>query len=177
MSAIVRRRFGVQSLMQDVRRHYVLLIRRYTEGEESALFNVYYTAVHRVACRDYTPEQILAWAPADLDPKIWTAKIREHRPFVAELDGEVVGYADLQFNGYIDHFYVSGNHPRQGVGSKLMTHLLGEAKAHSLWELTSDVSRTAQPFYERFGFTIVEQRFPVVRGVMVPNALMKRRVA
>jgi putative acetyltransferase len=112
----------------------VLLIRRYTEGEESALFDVYYSAVHRVASRDYTPEQIQAWAPADLDPRIWMTTIREINPFVAELDGEVIGYADLQPNGYIDHFFVSGHYPRQGVGSQLMTHLLGEARAQSLRE-------------------------------------------
>ncbi len=155
----------------------MLLIRRHKEGEESALFDVYYSAIHLIASRDYTAEQIQAWAPADLDPGIWTAKIREIRPFVAELNGNVAGYADLQPNGYIDHFFVSGHHPRQGVGSKLMTHIQNEARAQSIRELTSDVSRTAQPFYERFGFAVVEQRFPVVRGVMIPNALMRHRVA
>jgi putative acetyltransferase len=163
--------------MRDVRRHYVLLIRRHKEGEESALFDVYHSAVHLIASRDYTPEQIQAWAPADLDPILWNTTIRNINPFVAELNGSIVGYADLQSNGYIDHFFVSGRHPRQGVGSQLMTHLLKEATAQSIQELTSDVSRTAQPFYERFGFTVVEQRFPIVRGVMLPNALMRRRVA
>ena len=32
------------------------------------------------------------------------------RPLVAEEDGRVVGYADLQASGYIDHFFVSGKH-------------------------------------------------------------------
>jgi putative acetyltransferase len=45
----------------------VLLIRRYQEGEESALFEVYYSAVHLIASRDYTPVQTQAWAPRNLD--------------------------------------------------------------------------------------------------------------
>ena len=155
----------------------MLLIRRHKQGEESALFDVYYSAVHLIASQDYTPEQIQAWAPADLDPILWKTTICNINPFVAELNGSIVGYADLQSNGYIDHFFVSGKHPRQGVGSQLMTHLLKEARATSVQELTSDVSRTAQPFYERFGFTVVEQRFPIVRGVILPNALMRYRVA
>ena len=155
----------------------MLHIRRHKEGEESALFDVYHSAVHLIASRDYTPEQIQAWAPADLDPVLWKTTIHNINPFVAELNGSIVGYADLQSSGYIDHFFVSGRHPRQGVGSQLMTHLLKEARAQSIQELTSDVSRTAQPFYERFGFTVVEQRCPIVRGVMLPNALMRRRVA
>jgi putative acetyltransferase len=99
------------------------------------------------------------------------------KPIVAEMNGRIVGYADLQPTGYIDHFFVSGEHPRQGIGSRLMTHLIQEAKDKDIAELTSDVSRAAQPFYERFGFTIVEERCPIVRGVAVPNALMSRRVA
>lgn len=152
-------------------------IRRYSPGEEPALFDVYYSAIHLVASRDYTPEQIHAWAPKDLDTVLWEKRIRGINPFVADVNGEVVGYADLQANGYIDHFFVSGNHPRVGIGSLLMKHLLREATSLGLSELTSDVGRTAQPFYEKFGFVVVEQRRPEVRGVVIPNALMRRCAA
>ena len=108
-----------------------------------------------------------------LDQDLWTSHIRGINPFVAELPGELVGYADLQANGYIDHFFVSGHHGRCGIGTALMNHLLSEARATSLPELTSNVSRTAQPFYAKFGFTVVEQRKPELRGVVIPNALMR----
>jgi putative acetyltransferase len=149
-------------------------IRRYRQGEEPALFEVFYSAIHLVACRDYTPEQVEAWAPRDLDTELWRNRIRGINPFVAELRGQVVGYADIQPNGYIDHFFVSGNHPRKGIGSQLMRHLLAQAAVLGISELTSDVSRTAQPFYESFGFVVVEQRYPELRGVVLPNALMRR---
>ena len=152
-------------------------IRRYNPGEELALFEVYYSAIHLVASRDYTPEQIQAWAPKDLDSDRWKKRIRGINPFVADLNGALVGYADLQSNGYIDHFFVSGNHPSMGIGSLLMKHLLGEAARLRLSELTSDVSRTAQPFYEKFGFVVVEQRRPKLRGIVIPNALMRRCAA
>jgi putative acetyltransferase len=149
-------------------------IRRYCPGEEPLLFAVYYSAIHLVACQDYTPEQIQAWAPANLDAELWKNRIRGINPYVAELNDEIVGYADLQDNGYIDHFFVSGTHPRSGIGTLLMNHLVFEARARNFREMTSDVSRTAQPFYEKFGFTIVEHREPELRGVIIPNALMRR---
>ncbi|HEY5971666.1 MAG TPA: GNAT family N-acetyltransferase [Pseudoxanthomonas sp.] len=149
-------------------------IRRYRPGEEPELFQVHCSAVHLVASRDYTQEQVHAWAPMDTDVSLWEARIRGINPFVAELNGEIVGYADLQANGYIDHFFVSGAHPRKGIGSLLVEHLLGEAKSLGLSELTSEVSRTAQPFYEKFGFVVAEQRHPERRGIVIPNALMKR---
>lgn len=151
-------------------------IRRYRPGEETALFSVFYSAVHQIASRDYSTEQVQAWAPEDMDADLWAARIREINPFVAELDGKIVGYADLQANGYIDHFFVSGEHARRGVGTALMQHLIREAKAAGLTEMTSHVSRTAQAFFESFGFIVVEQRLPELRGVFIPNAVMKRVV-
>jgi putative acetyltransferase len=152
------------------------LIRRYEPGEEPALFEIYFTAIHLVASHDYTDEQIQAWAPRDIDAVLWKSKMREINPFVAELHGELVGYADVQSNGYIDHFFVSGKYPRRGIGSLIMERIFAHAICGGVQSLTSDVSRTAQPFFTRFGFILVEQRSPEVRGVVIPNALMSRRL-
>jgi putative acetyltransferase len=149
-------------------------IRRFKHGEEVALFEIYHSAIHLVACRDYTEEQVNAWAPADLDRDLWVNRIRGINPFVAEIEGQPVGYADVQRSGYIDDFFVSGRHPRQGIGSALMKFIESEGVYMGVTELTSDVSRTAQPFFEKFGFVVIENRVPVIRGVEVPNALMRK---
>ncbi len=151
-------------------------IRRFAPGEEGALLAVHYSAIHQIAARDYTKAQIEAWAPHDIDPLVWEQRIRALNPFVVELEGCVVAYADLQADGYIDHFFVSGAHPGRSLGSCLMQHILSEARARGLSELSSDVSRTAQGFYARFGFQIVEQREPVRRGIVIPNALMRLKL-
>ena len=149
-------------------------IRRFQHGEELALFEIYYSAIHLIAKNNYSEEQLNAWAPLDLDRQLWVNRIRGINPFVAEIDEKRVGYADVQQNGYIDHFFVSGHHPRQGIGKALMEFIHSEAKRLSLTELTSDVSRTAQPFFERFGFVVVERKKPLLRGVEIPNALMHK---
>ena len=151
-------------------------IRRYEPGEEASLFDVYFTAIHLVARHDYTAEQVEAWAPRDVDISLWQEKIRRINPFVAELNGELVGYADVQQDGYIDHLFVSGKHPRRGIGSLLMTRILEEAKTLAASTLTSHVSRTAQPFFEKFGFVVTERLYPEVRGIVIPNALMSRNI-
>ena len=98
-------------------------------------------------------------------------------PFVAIENDKIVGYADLQDSGYIDHFYVSGTMPRRGVGARLMNELHEEANRLKITELTSNVSVTAQPFFARFGFEIVERKMGEIRGVVVPNALMRKLLA
>lgn len=149
-------------------------IRPFQPGDEPALYRVHREAIHRVASRDYTPEQIQAWAPDRHDPGPWGIKMRRLRPFVAEADGVIAGYADLQPSGYIDHFFVCADFPRQGVGRLLMERIHEEAARQGLAELTADVSKTAQLFFARFGFEIVELRFPVRSGVTIPNALMRK---
>ena len=151
-----------------------MLIREFRFGDEPALHGVYHSAIHQIAIRDYTAEQVNAWAPGTLDLEVWEKRMRGIKPFVAVADGEIVGYGDVQTNGYIDHFFVSGTCPRQGVGRLLMEQIHETAKQIGLSELTSDVSRTAQPFFEYFGFQVVEQRSPVIRGVIVPNVSMRK---
>lgn len=147
-------------------------VRRFRNGEESALFDIFHSAVHQIARRDYTARQIAAWAPPILDADAWRGHIRALTPFVAVRGHQPVGYADLQSTGYIDHFFVSGDHPRQGIGRTLMTTVEGQARRLRLAEMIADVSLTAEPFFSRYGFRIVKRKTQIVRGVALPNARM-----
>lgn len=149
-------------------------IRRFRNGDEISLFSVFLSSVYTLASHYYTHEQIVAWAPSDIDPDHWTNRMRGLRPFVVEVDGEIAGYADVQPNGYIDHFYVSGAYPRQGVGTLLMDRIHEEARERGMAELTSNVSKAAEAFFLRHGFHVVERGFPVCRGVTLQNALMRK---
>jgi putative acetyltransferase len=154
-------------------------IRPMHAGEELALRAVFHSAVHGLASRDYTPEQIEAWAPSEFTTELqerWVSRVRGIQPFVVEFEGLLVAYADIQPSGYIDHFFVAAHMAGRGVGSVLMHHLHRVANERGISVLTSDVSRTAQPFFERFGFLIVAERTPIVRGIAVPNALMRKEL-
>ena len=152
----------------------MMKIRRFIVGDEAALFRVFFSAIRTVASRDYSAEQIEAWAPVNPSKDLWANRIREIQPFVAEIGNEIVGYADVQQDGYIDHFFVSGAHARLGIGTMLMARIHEEATALGLTELTSDVSKTAEPFFTFHGFQVVERRFPEIRGVTLQNALMRK---
>lgn len=149
-------------------------IRRFRVGDESALFQVFLSSIYDIASRDYTATQLEAWAQADRAPEVWASRMMELRPFVAEAEGKITGYADIQPNGYIDHFFVSGVYPRQGVGTLLMSRIHDEAARLGISQLTADVSKTAEPFFLHHGFHVVERGFPIRRGVRLQNALMRK---
>ncbi|MDO9597591.1 MAG: GNAT family N-acetyltransferase [Azoarcus sp.] len=149
-----------------------LTVREFREGEERALWQVMRSAIHEIARLHYTPEQLAAWAPDDYQADAWIALMRSNRPFVAELDGQIAGYADVQADGYIDQFFVAGHAARKGVGSALMRRIEAHARQRGLKILRSNVSLAAQAFYRQFGFEIEAEQDVVVRGVALRNASM-----
>jgi hypothetical protein len=88
-----------------------VLIRDFRVGDEPDLHQVFLSAIHRIAIDDCTPEQVNAWAPRTLDPVLWADRVRGIAPFVMEHEGKPIAYADIQPDGYIDHFFVSAPLP------------------------------------------------------------------
>lgn len=150
----------------------MISITGFQPGIEQELWEVFYSAIHDVCIKDYSIEQVSAWAPKDFESSIWASKMASISPFVAYIDSKVVGYADLQGCGKIDHFFVHGDYQSRGVGSALMRHIL--EKAICFERVYSEVSHTAKPFYERHGFTSIKKQTFTVRKVQLQNNLMQR---
>jgi putative acetyltransferase len=155
----------------------MMRIRPFQPGDEAALHAVFHSAIHGTASRDYTAEQVEAWSPSHLAEEMrerWKARMAGIQPHVVEADTRIAAYGDLQVNGYIDHFFVAAEFGGRGIGTLLMRYILQVAQEKNIGLLTSDVSLTAQPFFLRFGFEIVERRVVEVRGVKLDNARMQR---
>ena len=153
-----------------------MFIRNYRIGEEMALHDVFYSSVHQLGKNHYTAEQLAAWAPGSCDQEVWVRRIGHTLPFVAEISRQIVGYADLQVNGYIDHFFVAGSYSRRGVGTALMEHIHSLARERGIFELTSDVSLSAEQFFARHGFSVIERQTPVIGGVTLANSRMRKKL-
>ncbi len=96
------------------------------------------------------------------------------QPFVAEWDGVIVGYADLQPDGLIDHFFCHHGYQGIGVGRTLMSHLLDVGSERDVARYYAHVSTTARPFFEHFGFQVTATKEVAVRGVKLRNHTMQR---
>lgn len=152
-------------------------VRPYREPEDAAAtYAAFRAAIRETASRFYEPEQIAAWLGPERDLGEWDARRRRARTVVAEVDGAVVGFADLLPDGLVDMLFV---HPRaggRGVARALLAAVLAEARARGITELRTFASRSAQPVFARAGFVVVAERpGNTVRGVVVPNAEMRRR--
>ena len=83
-----------------------LCLRPYRPSDCPALARLFYETVHTVNRRDYTPRQLDAWAPEEMDLAGWDRSFRGHFALVAELEGRLAGFGDIHRTGYLDRLYV-----------------------------------------------------------------------
>ncbi len=152
----------------------MITIRNYQTSDAKALHALFYHTVRHISIRDYSKAQVRAWAPDNHDEAAWEARMAAINPFVAETDGKVVGYADVQENGYIDHFFCHWQHQGKGIGKTLMQTLFDTAKSKGLERLYAHVSITAKPFFAHFGFIPVKQQEVAIRGETLTNFVMEK---
>ncbi len=145
-------------------------IKKYDVEMIPQMWDVYFTSIRMVCSKDYSKEQIEAWAPESFDLALFREKMDNLNPFVAMSSGKVVAYADLQEDGLIDHFFVHGEFQGKGAGKKLMETILN--KGNNYPKLYSHVSHTARPLYLKYGFSVEKVKNEEIRGVCIENSLM-----
>ncbi|ARR50955.1 GNAT family N-acetyltransferase [Photobacterium damselae subsp. damselae] len=74
----------------------------------------------------------------------------------------------------MDHFFCHHRYQRQGIGSALMAHIFIKAQELGLQKLYSEVSITARPFFEQYGFKVVTVQKVALRGIVLDNFLMQK---
>ncbi|MBH0097968.1 GNAT family N-acetyltransferase [Salinibacterium sp. NSLL150] len=155
------------------REHASIEVRPYTELDAASTLAVFIAAVTQTASADYTVEQTEAWADIDArDLHSWGRAMAARNSFVATIDEEVAGFSDVSATGYIDMMFVAPRFLRRGVARRLLAHAEAVASDSGARVLTADVSITARPFFERFGFVVTAEQHPVKRGVELTNFAM-----
>lgn len=145
-------------------------VRAYKSGDAVATWVVYRDAVRRTAVRDYSEEQVRAWAPDEVDAEEWARRRAAAYTFVACQGERVVGFSDFTDDGLLDMLFVHPDYSGQGVARMLVETVLQEAKQRGLSRLVTHASRTARPAFEAFGFVVDrENTSNWIRGQNLPN--------
>ncbi len=156
-----------------------IITRKYQPNDARDLANIYYHTIHNINCRDYSKNQINAWAPtSSLELDDWQKKWAKIIPVVALYGDKIVGFAEFESNGHIGCFYVHHNFQGRGVGSALIFAIEIEAKKNNIHRICAEVSLTARLFFERKGFHIIKKQMEcsnvMVRGCKLTNFVMEK---
>lgn len=146
-------------------------LRDYSAADCKELAQLFYDTVHTVNAGDYIQEQLDAWADVDVDLKAWNASFLAHCTVVAEMDGRIIGFGDMDESGYLDRLFVHKDCQRRGVGTAICDEL---EKSSSAPEFTTHASITAKPFFENRGYVVVKRRQVERRNVWLTNFVMRK---
>ena len=148
-----------------------MTLRDYTITDCAELARLFYDTVHTVNARDYSREQLDAWATGEVNLEVWNQSFQAHHTVVAEMDGKIVGFGDMDEIGYLDRLYVHKDYRRRGAATAICDALEQNTEAA---EFTTHASITARPFFEKRGYTVVREQQVERGGVWLTNFIMKK---
>lgn len=132
-------------------------IRQATMDDAPAIHQIHQRAVLALCRDDYPLEQLETWA-AYSTLAMQQDRLKEHRAFVAELEGKTVGFVHWHpVSHELCSIYVDPAYARQGVATQLMAYAANDALAQGVDALWLDASLTAVPFYKADGWQEVKR--------------------
>jgi len=153
-----------------------MTIRPYRVEDCPLLVALFRQSVRQVGALHYTPEQVLAWAPDEIDAGHFGARRASRPTWVAEQDGQIVGFTDLEADGQIDMLYVHPECQRQGIARALIEAVETNAVERGMRRLYVQASVGARPFFEQHGFSSVAEQLVRRNGQTFVNFRMEKEV-
>lgn len=150
-------------------------MRKWRPQDLDASIETFRRSVHELAAADYTPEELAAWAPEEADHGAWERRMDDSQGWIFEINGRLGGFITTDAPGHIDLLYVHPDYKRMGVASALLDLLVADAGSRGIATLAVEASRTAKPFFEQAGFTVLRAETVSRNGVTLERFVMERR--
>jgi len=153
-----------------------IILRHYQPGDLDALLKLFKETVHAVNAKDYTEAQLDAWAPEVLDVERWQQTLSKNHTLIAEQDDAIIGFADVETNGYFNRLYVHKDFQGRGVAKLLTKALEDYVIQQGLSSIMVTASITAKPFFESRGYTVIAEVSSESKGQVLANFLMDKTI-
>jgi putative acetyltransferase len=150
------------------------LIRCATPDDLPEMKKLYVDTITAVCVGEYTTEQLTVWASSVEKTERWLDLVNMQVVFAATKDNVLVGFSSLENGCYIDFMYVHKDFQRQGIADALLNAVEAEAKKQGTSTLTSDISKTARPFFEKRGYKVLAEQVNMRKGIELINYKMSK---
>jgi putative acetyltransferase len=151
-------------------------LRPFLASDAARCAEMFRASVEELASEDYSADQCAAWAALAGDAGL-AKRLADQLTLIALLDGGPAGFASLKGADEIEMIYVDPAFARRGVGTALLDALVRLAAARGAQNLTSDVSDTARPLFERLGFKAERRNLVQLDDQWLANTTMVKRFA
>ena len=153
-------------------------IRNYTPADCQEITQLFYNTVHTVNKKDYTEEQLTAWAPEPPSPAAWNPTLTAHHTLVSLEAAKITGFGDITLcpdgTAYLDRLYIHKDFQRKGIATAICDRLEAFAASQGAAVVTTHASITARPFFEKRGYRVIKEQQVERRGVSLTNFVMEK---
>ncbi len=150
-------------------------IRTATTFDILELQQLYKNTILSVNRKDYSAEEVEDWASCGDREERWLELFAEQHCLVAENESlQIVGFASINGAGYLHSMFVHKDFQHQGVAGLLYRTLEHYAVEKGVHIITSEVSITAKPFFEKQGFTVNQEQRRKANKLYLTNYKMSK---
>jgi putative acetyltransferase len=153
-----------------------ITIRPFRSSDVKEIITLFRDTVRTINIRHYSQEQVQVWAPDVIDEQQWLKELQENITYVAEVDGIIVGFADMSYEGYLDRLYVHKNYQAKGIAFRLLKQIEEKARTLGLNKITTHASINAKKLAERMGFKTIKKQTVIRQGVELTNYVMEKKL-
>lgn len=165
---------GAGGSVEDKAQGLPVKLRKYESNDCAEIAELFYATVHTINARDYTKPQLDVWATGNIDRSAWDQSFLEHNTLVAEEDSTIVGFGDMDSNGYLDRLYVHKDYQGKGIATALVNGLEQQAIRQGVSFFTTHASLTAKPFFEKRGYRTIRVNQVDRNGIQLTNFIMEK---
>lgn len=152
----------------------MIKIRLFEAQDVEQIARLFHETVRDVNIRDYSDQQVRAWAPDNIHFRNWLEICSNRFTVVADDEGVIAGFGELEPNGHIDCFYCHKAYQRCGVGRQIYQAIEAQAIELSISRLFTEASITAKPFFQRMGFSVIKAQEVTRRSETFINYAMEK---
>ncbi|MFV0418843.1 MAG: GNAT family N-acetyltransferase [Dysgonomonas sp.] len=141
------------------------------------LKQLYKEVILSVNRKDYSASEVEDWASCGDNDSPWVQLLTEHHLIMVKNESEkIVGFSSINRDGYLHMMFVHKDFQRLGIAKLLYNSIENYAINNNIRTITSEVSITARPFFERQGFAVDEEQKRKAKNLYLTNYKMSKKI-
>ena len=152
------------------------IIRAALQSDAVELKKLFQNTVLAINRRDYSQAEVEDWASCGDDLSNIEDMIKTHYFIVAvNQQSEIVGFSSITPQGYLHSMFVHKDFQGKGIAIMLLNEIEQYAITNGIMRITSEVSLTARPFFEKRGYIVEEEQKRKANQLSLTNFWMAKQ--
>ena len=153
------------------------MIRVALQSDTVELKQLFQNTVLAINRRDYSQAEVEDWASCGDDLSNIEDMIKTHYFIVAiNQQSEIVGFSSITPQGYLHSMFVHKDFQGKGIAIMLLNEIEQYAITNGIMRITSEVSLTARPFFEKRGYIVEEEQKRKANQLSLTNFWMAKQM-